>query len=103
MSVAGITADNCVDETYVVARSTPFQRTTELPTKVVPVTVSVSPGPPAVAAAGLSPVVVGTGLVMVNVCGLEVPPPGAGVNTVTCAVPGPAISAAGIAAVNCVV
>src|SRR5207237_382223 len=39
--------------------------------------------------------------VMVNVCALEVPPPGAGLNTVTCAVPGFAMSLAGIRARSC--
>src|SRR5712664_3197359 len=39
--------------------------------------------------------------VIVNVCAFEVPPPGAGLNTVTCTVPGFAISLAGIAALSC--
>src|SRR5580700_4029640 len=39
---------------------------------------------------------------MVNVCGAEVPPPGAGVDTVTLAVPALAISVAGIVTVNSV-
>lgn len=43
-----------------------------------------------------------TRLTMVKVCALDVPPPGAGVNTVTLAVPAVAMSEAGIAAVNCV-
>lgn len=43
-----------------------------------------------------------TGLAMVKVCALEVPPPGAGVTTVTATVPAVAMSAAKIAAVNCV-
>src|SRR2546426_952605 len=97
--------ESCVAETYVVARSAPFQRTTELVTRFVPVTVSVKPGPPAVAEVGVNPVEVGTGLlaaVIVNVCGLDVPPPGAGLKIVTCAVPAAAISAAEIAAESCV-
>lgn len=54
----------------------------------------------------------GTGLVIsakcvpageiVNVAAFDVPPPGAGLETVTLAVPGLAISAAAMAAVNCV-
>src|SRR5438309_7585428 len=103
MSAGVIAAVSWVAETRVVARFAPFQRTTELPTKLVPVTVNVNPGPPAGAEAGFSPVVVGTGLlpaVMVNVCALDVPPPGAGVNTVTAAVPATATSAAVIAAVS---
>jgi hypothetical protein len=45
---------------------------------------------------------VGTGLVMVNVWGPETPPPGAGLNTVTWAVPAVAMSEAGMVAVSCV-
>ncbi len=59
--------------------------------------------PPAVADEGLRPVVVGTGLfaaLIVKVWALEVPPPGAGLNTVTAAVPAVAMSEAGIAAVS---
>jgi antibiotic biosynthesis monooxygenase (ABM) superfamily enzyme len=39
---------------------------------------------------------------MVNVCAFEVPPPGVGFTTVTCAVPLVATSAAGTTAVSCV-
>src|SRR6267378_1536476 len=104
MSAPGIAAVSCVAETYVVVRLVPFQRTTEPEMKFVPVTVSVNPGPPVVADAGVSPVVVGTGLlvVIVKVWALDVPPPGAGVNTVTVAVPAAARSACGIAAVSSV-
>ena len=49
---------------------------------------------------GLILVVAGTGLLIVRVWALEVPPPGVGSNTVTWAVPATAVSAAGIAAVN---
>ena len=35
-----------------------------------------------------------------NVAGLEIPPPGCGLNTVTCTVPGTEISDAGIVAFN---
>src|SRR5207237_739516 len=62
-SAAGMAAVSCVADTNVVARSAPFQRTTELATKPLPLAVSVKPGPPAGAEAGLSPVVVGRGLV----------------------------------------
>src|SRR5205823_1929975 len=106
ISAAEMAADSCVAETYVVARSAPFQRTTELVTRFVPVTLSVKPGPPAVAEVGVNPVDVGTGLlaaVIANVCGLDVPPPGAGLKIVTCAVPAAAMPAAAIAAVSCVV
>ena len=62
MSAAAIAAVSCVALTYVVVRFEPFHRTTELPMKFVPLTVSVKADPPAVAEVGLSPVMVGTGL-----------------------------------------
>jgi hypothetical protein len=70
---------------------------------LLPFTVRVKAGPPAVADEGLRLVVVGTGLLaalIVKVWALEVPPPGAGVNTVTVAVPAVTMSEAVIAAVN---
>ena len=73
--------------------------------KLVPFTLRVKAGPPAVAEEGLRLVVVGTGLsgtLIVKVWAFEVPPPGAGLNTVTLAVPAEAISAARIEAVSCV-
>jgi hypothetical protein len=103
MSEAGIAAVNLVAETNVVVRSSPFQRTTELVTKLLPLTVSVNAAPPAVRDDGLRLEIVGTGgLLIVKVSALEVPPPGGGENTVTCAVPATAMSEAGIAAVNLV-
>lgn len=39
---------------------------------------------------------------MVNVCEADNPPPGSGLNTVTCAEPAFATSEAGMAVVNCV-
>ncbi len=72
-------------------------------TKPVPVILSVNPVPPTVAVAGVIEVSAGadTGLI-VNDRLPEVPPPGAGFVTVTVAVPAVVISAAVIAAVNCV-
>src|SRR5207302_15154 len=105
MSGAEITAVSCVADTYDRKSAVQVQRTTEAVTKFVPVTVSVNCAPPATTDAGLSAVVVGIGLlgaVIVKVCGFEVPPPGAGLNTVTGAVPAVAMSAAEIAAVSCV-
>src|SRR5207245_1251786 len=99
-SVAGITALNCVAETYLVGRVAPFHRTTEPAIKFAPVTVSVNPEVPAIARFGLSDDVVGTGFVIVKVCALDVPPPGAGLNTVTCAVPAVPRSGAAIVAVS---
>jgi hypothetical protein len=100
MSAAVIAAVSCVSETNVVVWFTPFHFTTDPLTKSVPLTVSVNAAPPALAAAGLRLVVAGTGLFIVKVRATEVPPPGAGVNTVTCAVPAAAMSAAVIVAVN---
>ncbi len=84
----------------VVTRSDPFQRTTELVLKPLPLTVSVKAASPARAPVGFMPVEAGTGLLIVKVWALEVPPPGAGLNTVTAAVPAVTMSEADIAAVN---
>src|SRR4029077_4942944 len=102
MSEAGTVAVSCVEETNVVASEVAPQRTVEVETKFVPVTVKVNCGPPAVAQAGLIAVVVGTGLLMVNLTACDVPPPGAGFTTVMDAVPELAMRAAGIVAVTCV-
>ena len=82
----------------------PFHRTTDVMTKFVPVVVSVKAAPPAVALLGEMELSVGTGLVavIVNVCAVEVPPPGVELKTVTCAVPVEAMSLARIAACSCV-
>ncbi len=100
MSAAVIAAVNWVEETNVVVRFDPFQRTLEPATKLLPLTVSVNASPPAFAVAGIRLVVVGTRLLIVKVRELEVPPPGAGLNTVTEAVPATAMSAAVMVAVN---
>jgi hypothetical protein len=99
---AGTIAVSLIEETNVVVRGEPFQLTTEVETKLVPFTVKVNWELPAVVEVGLIEVVVGTGLLMVNVCGFEVPPPGAGFTTVTDAVPAVATFAAGTIAVSCV-
>jgi hypothetical protein len=95
-SAAGIAAVNCVALTNVVVRALPFQFTTAPLTKFVPFTVSVNPAPPAPALEGDSPLIVGLGLLTVNVCAPDVPPPVGGLYTVTCAVPAVAISVTGI-------
>jgi len=91
-----------VEETNVVVKAAPFQRTDEAATKLVPFTVRVNCGDPARHEFGLIEVVVGTGVLIVNVCGFEVPPPGTGFTTVTDAVPAFATRAAVTVAVSCV-
>jgi hypothetical protein len=106
MSAAVIAAVNWLEETYVVVRLDPFHWTTEPVMNPLPLMVSVKAEPPAMVDEGLRPIVVGTGLsglLIVKVWALEVPPPGAGLNTVTWAVPADAMSTADIAAVNWIV
>jgi hypothetical protein len=103
MSAAVIIAVNRVEETKVVVRFAPFHRTIEPATKLLPLTVRTKSVPPAIVDVGLKLEFFGAGLLIVSVRALEVPPPGAGVNTVTWAVPATAMSEAGIAAVNRVV
>jgi hypothetical protein len=62
MSTAPMAAVNCVAETKVVARAEPFHCTTEVETRLLPLTVSVKAVPPAVAEEGFRPETVGTGL-----------------------------------------
>ena len=52
MSAAAIAACSCVALTNVVARSDPFQRTTDAFVNDEPFTVNVNPEPPAIVAAG---------------------------------------------------
>ena len=67
-------AVSCVEETNVVVSAVPFHFTVEPETKLVPFTVSVNCGPPAVAQVGLIEVVVGTGLLMVKMTVLVIVP-----------------------------
>ncbi len=62
ISAADIEAVKRPDETRAVGRSAPFHRTTERELNPLPLTVSVKADPPAFAALGFRPVVVGTGL-----------------------------------------
>src|SRR5256885_12927906 len=101
MSPAVIAACSWVLLTNVVVRAAPFHCTTDPLTKFVPFTVRVKAAAPTVALPGVSEAIVGTGLgarLMVKVSALELPPPGAGVNTRTEAVPAVAMSAAVIVA-----
>jgi len=60
---------NWVEEPNVVASAAPFQFTVEPETKLVPLTVKVNPGPPAVAQVGLSELIVGLALIVItSVC-----------------------------------
>jgi len=88
----------------VVVRGLPFHWTCEVLLKLFPLTVSVNPALPAGADAGVIPLVAGTGLgaTIVNAWALDVPPPGAGVTTVTLALPAVAISAATIVVLSVV-
>src|SRR5207244_2226315 len=100
-SVDGIAAVSWVVLTKVVGRAAPFHCTVVEPfTNPVPLTVSVKAAPPTVALVGTSAVIVGMGLLTGNVSAAEAPPPGVGVNTVTCGVAAVAMSAAVIAAVS---
>jgi hypothetical protein len=98
MSAAVIAACKLVPETNVVARALPFHCTVEADTKLVPVTVNVNAAPPAVAEFVLKDAIVGAALLMLNANPVDVPPPGAGVETVTIPVPPAATSAAVMAA-----
>jgi len=102
MSVAGIVATICVlvtDEGVIAGLVPKF--TVAPATKPVPVRVNVKAAPPAVAEVGAVEVSVGPETALIVKDRLpDVPPPGAGLVTVTVAVPAVAISAAVIAAVN---
>jgi hypothetical protein len=102
MSLAGIDAVSWLALRKVVERFEPFQRTTELEMKALPLTVSVNPAAPAIADVGLMLVMFGTGFaaVIVNVTEFDMPPPGGGLKTVTAAVPGSLVRLAGIVAVS---
>lgn len=102
MSVARTDAVSWILLTNVVASFAPFHSTEEVETKFDPLTVSVKLAPPARALLGESDVAFGTGLLTVNVAGGELPPPGAGLLTVTLKVPAAAISEAGTEAVSSV-
>jgi hypothetical protein len=100
ISVAKMLAVSWVALTNVVARGAPPIWTPDEATKLVPVTVRVEAGPPAVAVLGLRLVSVGAGLLTLSAIAALVPPPGAGVKTVRFGVPGAAMSLARMVAVN---
>jgi hypothetical protein len=103
MSLAGICAMRG-PPLSVVDISFPFQRTTELGIKFVPITVKVKACAPTGAQLGSRELIVGTAFVPLGTSKFtvfEVPPPGAGLVTVTAAVPAEAMAVARMAAVNC--
>ena|ERR1700730_5460407 len=102
MSLAGTVAVSLMLLTNVVANFAPFHSTEDVETKFDPLTVSVKVAPPAKALVGESVVAFGTGLLTVKVAGAEVPPPGAGLLTVTLTVPAVAMSEAGTEALSLV-
>src|SRR5882724_2114757 len=99
-SVAGMAAVSCVPLTNVVVRLAPLTRTTEPAMKPLPVRVKVKAAPPTETLAGEIFESEGSGLLIVSVKAVEVPPPGAGLTTVIEMVPEEATSLAGIAAVS---
>jgi hypothetical protein len=101
MSEAKIVAAICDVLTNVVALLAPLNCTLAPFTKPAPLSVSVIAGEPATAVEGDSELTVGAGLLIVNDAAFDVPPDN-GLETVTVAEPAVAISAAVIAAVNCV-
>jgi len=96
----GIAAVSWVLLTKVVARFEPLTRTTDPLMKLLPVTVSVNPGSPAVALLGEMLDKDGAGLLTASVSADEVPPPGAPFLTAIESVPGEAMSLAEIATVS---
>ena len=103
-SEAGIIAVNWVEDTSVVILASPLNLTAELVLKPLPCTVSVKLPLPAVTDDGKILPKNGNGLtpvpVTINVCTLEVPPPGPGLETVTLNVPELITSAAVMVAVT---
>lgn len=99
-SEAGTEAVIEVALTNVVVSGIPFQFTTEVLTKLVPISMSVKAELPAPAELGASEVSVGEGLLIVKVCADDVPPLGAALKTVTMALPARAMSEAGTVAVT---
>lgn len=98
MSADVIAACKLVLDTNVVVRAAPFHCTVEEDTKLIPVTVNVKAAPPATAELGFNNDITGAGVLIVNVKGPEVPPPGDALDTVTEAVPTVLMSAAVMAA-----
>ena len=99
MSEAGTAAVIWLALTKVAVSDVPFHLTTDPLTKPLPLTVNVKAVPPTIALVGENETMVGPGLLIGKVHAPEVPPPGAGLVTVTLAEPAPVVSLAGTAAV----
>lgn len=100
MSGAVTAIVTCVELTNVTVLAAALNVPVAPLTKLEPLMVRVKAAPPAVALVGENDVIVGTGLLTVKLLVIEVPPPGAGLVTVTPKVPAVAMSAAVIAAVT---
>jgi hypothetical protein len=87
-------------ETKVVALAVPERTMTLVGTKLDPLTVMVKAAPPVSTGVGVRDESVGTGLLTMKVTADDVPPPGAGVETVTLLEAPAATSAALIDACN---
>src|SRR2546429_5724554 len=96
----GLEAVGGVGMMKVVVRAEPLKFTAELETKL-PFTVSVKAASVTDLLVGEMLVVVGVTLFTVNVCALDVPPPGTGFVTVMLDVPAVVRSLAGMEAVSC--
>jgi hypothetical protein len=97
---AGTVVEICVSLLTVKVAATLLANFTAVtPVKFVPVIVTTLPTTPLV---GVMFVTAGQAGLIWNVSAFETPPPGAGLKTVTLAVPAAAMSLAGICAVNCV-
>jgi hypothetical protein len=86
----------------VVTKLTPFHRTTVFGSKLAPWTDKVKLESPTVAELWPIAATAPTGLLIVKPRGVEAPPPGSGLKTVTTAAPGIAMSEARMAAVKVV-
>ena len=86
-----------------MVNAAPFQFTEDAGTKSLPFTVSVNAGLLEAMVEGDNAAIAGTGFVaiIVKASALEAPPPGAGLTTVTLAVPAVVASEAGTSAVSC--
>jgi hypothetical protein len=100
MAEAGSVAFSSVALTHKVASAEPFHTTVEEGTKPVPVRSSVCAADPATTLAGSTAAITGGGLLTAKLAAAELPPPGAGLNTVIAAVPPSARSVAGTVALR---